>query len=239
MIALLYNADCFDVMGEIPDKSIDAVITDPPYGTTSRDWDHSIDLDKFWLQVKRVLRTPHSPAVIFADQPFTSHLIVSNHKWYRHDFIWNKTRHSGAMNVRVRPFKHTEDIVVFSDKKSNYYYEEICVPLDKPITGKYNLRGVRMISGHKENPPGYIMTLTGYPQELLDFRAVRGKTHPTEKPIDLMEYLLRLYTREGDVVLDPFMGSGSTGVACKNLGREFIGVEKDKDYYQLAGERLA
>ena len=235
----LYNADCFDVFEDLEDNSVDAVITDPPYATTSIKWDTQIDLDRFWYQVKRVLRTPSSPAVIFADQPFTSALVMSNVPWFRHDYIWKKPQHSGAHNVRKRPLKYTEDILVFSAERANYYYEQICVPLDKPKVVKYNLDGVRSLGKHKDDVPDHTTFLTGYPKEVLEFKAVRGGKHPTEKPVDLMEHLIHIYTHEGDVVLDPFMGSGSTGVACKNLGRDFIGVEKSEEFYKIAGERLA
>ena len=236
---MLHNADCFDVLSALPDNSVDCVLTDPPYATTSIKWDTQFDLDEFWREIKRVLRTPHSPAIVLADQPFTSFLIVSNLSWFRHDYIWKKPQHSGAHNARKRPFKYTEDVLVFSEQKANYFYEEVCTKLDKPKTINYNLTGVRTLGKHKEEPGQHTTYLTDYPNEVLEFAGVRGGEHPTQKPTDLLEYLLRIYTREGDVVLDPFMGSGSTGVACKNLNREFIGIERDPDYFALAGDRCA
>ena len=235
----LYNADCFDVLQDLPDKSVDAIITDPPYGKTSIGWDTAPNLALWWEQAERVLRTPHSVAVMFADQPFTSRLIVSKEKWYRHDYIWRKPQHSGAHNARKRPFKFTEDIIVFSEGTANYYYEQVCDKLDKPKTIKYNLDGVPSLGKDKQDLGDHTTHLKNFPREVLEFAGVRKGFHPTQKPTDLLEYLLRIYTQEGDVVLDPFMGSGSTGVACETLNREFIGIEKNPDYFAIAGDRLA
>jgi site-specific DNA-methyltransferase (adenine-specific) len=240
---MLHNADCFDVIESLPDNSVDAVITDPPYGTTSIEWDTMLNPERFWRQIKRVMRTEKSPIIVFADQPFTSALVMSNLSWFRHDFIWKKPQHSGAHNARKRPFKYTEDILVFSESPSNYYYEQVCTKLDKPKTIKYNLAGVPSLGKHKEEPEDHTTYLTGFPKEVLEFTGVRkgdadSTGHPTQKPVDLLEYLINLYSKEGDVIFDPFMGSGSTGVACNNLNREFIGVEMKEDFYNLAVSRV-
>ena len=225
-------------MAELPPNSVDLILTDPPYGTTSIGWDTAPNLARWWEEVERILRTPNSPVVMFADQPFTSHLLVSKEKWFRHDYIWRKPQHSGAHNARKRPFKFTEDILVFSKEKVNYFYEQVCTKLDKPKTVKYNLDGVPSLGKHKQEVPDHTFSLTNYPKEVLEYSGVRRGFHPTQKPVDLLEYLLRIYSHEGDVVLDTFMGSGSTGEACRNLNRDFIGVEMKEEYYDHCVERL-
>ena len=239
---MIYHGNAFDLFEKVEDNSIDAVITDPPYGTTACRWDSVVNLDDFWVEVKRVLRDEHSPVVVFADQPFTSNLVMSNPKWFRHDWIWNKGQHSGALQARNKPFKKTEDIVVFAKKRANYYWEHVVRELDKPKTINNNLKGYRTaVTRHRTEE--HTTRVTGFPMEVLEYRAPRAGRgvfkHPTEKPVDLLEYLTTLYTKPGDTILDPFMGSGSQGVACKNLNREFIGFEMEEEYFQLAGERLA
>ena len=238
---MIHNADCFDVLASLPDNSVDAVITDPPYGTTSIGWDTAPNLARWWDEVERVLRTPNSPVVMFADEPFTSRLVCSKEKWFRHDWVWKKPQHSGAHLVRFRPLKYTEDILVFSKDKANYYWEAVVEELETPKTIDNNLASLGKVLGEARTFTGKHTTKhTGFPKEVLEFASPRkDRIHPTQKPVELLEYLLPLYTQEGDVVLDPFMGSGTTGVACKNLNREFIGVEKEENYFALAGERLA
>ena len=239
---MIYQGNAFDLFWSVEDKSIDAVITDPPYGTTSCSWDTVIDLELFWREVKRVLKDEHSPVVVFADQPFTSNLVMSNIKWFRHDWIWDKTHITGALQARVKPFKHTEDIVVFSQKKANYYWEAVVSEIENPKEKRSTHADFRHAT-IRHTKDTYTNKHTGFPKEVLTCKAPRGKRtefkHPTEKPVELIEYLLPLYTKEGDTVLDPFMGSGTTGVACKNLNREFIGFELEQEYFELARGRLA
>ena len=237
MVVLLHNADAFDVLSALPDHSIDAIITDPPYATTPLRWDTPIDLPEFWRQVKRLLRTPNSPVVVFADQPFTSALVMSNVKWFRYEWMWDKHAHSGFLNAWKRPLKHTEDIVVFSEKAPIYNIQQHLKPT-KVSKGFVPPRtSVAYAELDREN--GQSSGWTGFLKERVEFRAVKGGEHPTEKPTDLMEFLVGLYTNIGDIVLDPFMGSGSTGVACKNLYRSFVGVEQDNNYFDLAVSRVA
>ena len=233
---MIYNDDCFDVLASLPDNSIDAVITDPPYATTPLRWDTPIDLDEFWRQAKRLLRKPSSPVVVFADQPFTSVLVCSNLKWFRYEWMWDKHAHSGFLNAWKRPLKHTEDVVVFSEKAPIYNIQQHLKPTKKSKGFVPPRTSVAYAELDREN--GQSSGWTGFLKERVEFRAVKSGEHPTEKPVELMEFLVGLYTNEGDVVLDPFMGSGTTGVACKNLNREFVGVEKDENYFALAGDRL-
>lgn len=241
----LFHGDAFDNWEAIPDNSIDAVITDPPYGTTSCKWDTTIDLNRFWEQVERVKRDEHTPVVVFADQPFTSTLVSSKVKWFRHDFIWDKTQVSGGLIARIAPLKTTEDIVVFSEKKANYYWDHIATPLEKVREKDITTQQMRtaVLRPSKEHKGRYKTTHTGFPMEVIkEFRPVRGggyDRHPTQKPVELMEYLVKLYSKEGDTILDPFMGSGSTGVAALNLNRHFVGIEQDEHYFQVASERCA
>jgi DNA modification methylase len=233
----LYNADCFDVLESLEDNSVDAVITDPPYATTGKSWDTTFDLDKWWEQINRVLKDD-GVAIVFADEPFSSQLVVSNIQHFRYEWIWNKSFPSGALQAWKRPLKNTEDIYVFSKKTPRYNIKQFLTPCYKTSSSP---RGNRLQDNDEARKP---TEWTGFPTEVISFAPVRvprteTKLHIAQKPVELMGWLVKLYTQEGDVVLDPFMGSGSTGVACKKLGRDFIGVELYPDYYQIAGERLA
>ena len=232
----IFNADCFDVLDTLDNNSIDAVITDPPYATTGKSWDTPFDLDEWWGQINRVLKDD-GIAIVFADEPFSSQLVVSNIQHFRYEWIWNKTYPSGALQAWKRPLKNTEDIFVFSKKTPRYNIKQFLTPCYKTSSSP---RGNRLQDNDEARKP---TEWTGFPNEVISFAPVRvprteTKLHIAQKPIELMEYLLKLYTLEGDVVLDPFMGSGSTGVACKNLDREFIGVEKNAEYFQTATNRL-
>lgn len=237
---MIYQGNAFDLFEKVEDNSIDALITDPPYGTTGCRWDTVVDLDKFWEETKRVLRTDNSPVVVFADQPFTSNLVMSNPKWFRHDWIWKKPQVSGALQARNKPFKFTEDIVVFSKKRANYYWEHVTTERD-PVFRDNSTAVYRHATENFSNPT-HIWKHTGFPKEILEYSAPRAQRdkpkHPTEKPVELMEYLITLYSKPGDTIFDPFMGSGSTGVAAQNLNREFVGFEMEEEYFEMAGERL-
>ena len=240
---MLHNADCFDLLPELDDNSIDAVITDPPYGTTDHKWDKPFDLDLWWEQIRRVLK-PDGVSVVFCDQPFTSLLLVSNIRQFRYEWIWDRGRVSTAFHARRRPMKTTEDILVFSEQTPRYYIDDLLEDATRQVVIKR--KKYRHATGTNEERDGgtYTPEKTNYPKETLNYKPVRAKSrhdnnkHPTQKPEDLMDFLVSIYTKEGDVVLDPFMGSGTTGVACKNLNRKFIGIEQDTRYYEMAGERL-
>jgi len=235
---LLYNDDCFDVLAGLPDNSVDAVITDPPYGTTDCDWDNGdFPFDAFWEQVNRVLKDD-GLSVVFADQPFTTDLIASNRQHFRYEWLWDKTHSTGGFNARRRPIKHTEDILVFSKNTPRYYWERFVKPFHREFPANWP-RG-RHISDREQKP--FTQKWTGFPKEVISIPSLRlakdAEKHPTQKPVELMEHLVKIYTNEGDTILDCFMGSGTTGVACKNLNRDFIGIEKDENYFALAGDRL-
>ena len=234
MINLMLG-DCLERMKEIPDGSVDLILTDPPYGITACKWDSVIPLEPMWIELKRIIK-PNGAIVLFGSQPFTSVLVSSNLKMYRHQWVWNKNNSAGFATAKLRPFAICEDILVFGINKVNYY----------PIMTKGKLRKKGGYSssdnyGITPTPPTQTINDEYYPKNLLDFSNASqvGKVHPTQKPVALMEYLIKTYTNENETVLDFTMGSGTTGVACKNLNRKFIGIEKDETYLKIAQDRIA
>lgn len=229
----IINADCMDILKQLPDKCIDAIICDLPYGTTACSWDAIIPFDKLWEQYKRI-RKDNTPIVLFAQQPFTSKLVMSNLKEYRHQWVWNKNNSAGFATANIRPFAICEDILVFGENKVNYY----------PIMtkGVYRNKGGYSLSDNYGLKPTKSIEKNDeyYPKNLLNFSNANqnGKIHPTQKPVALLEYLIKTYSNEGDLILDNCSGSGTTAVACHNLNRRFICIEKDKEYFDASVERL-
>jgi DNA modification methylase len=226
----LFNDDCLKVLPTIPDKSIDLILTDPPYGTTGCKWDSSIPFEPMWKELHRIIKD-NGCIAIFGSEPFSSLLRVSNINNFKYDWIWKKSNVMGFLNAKKRPLKETEIISIFN---SNIYYPQGLLKNEKGI----NRRGSKTESmGGGE----YYLTnkseFTNYPKTILEFKSERG-LHPTQKPIALLEYLIKTYTNEGDTVLDFTMGSGSTGAACKNINRSFIGIEMDKSYFDIAKKRI-
>jgi len=231
----LHLGDCLEVMPTLDAGSIDMVLTDPPYGTTACKWDSIIPLEPMWENLKRLARK-NAAIVMTASQPFTTTLIASNMKMFKYCWVWDKKIPSGMAFARYQPMRRSEDVVVFCEGKTLYNAQ--IVLRDKPIKGgsmskgettnNHNLKALKKTYTHKN------------PTNIIEFDKVRrGSIHPTQKPVALMEYLIKTYTNEGDTVLDFTMGSGTTGVACKNLGRKFIGIEKDAEYYGIAERRIA
>lgn len=232
-------ADAFDVLPALRDNSVSAVITDPPYGTTSKKWDKWFDLDLWWKEINRIL-VPNGICVMFSDQPFTSMVVMSNWDNFRYDWLWDKEMNGSSLNAWKRPIKRSEDILVFSQQTPRWNVKSVLTKLEKPSSRK---KLSYRTHDNKQDGSSYLIHYTDFPLEVLrGFRPVRAKQgvwkHPTQKPVKLMSYLINLYTREGDVVLDPFMGAGTTGVACKALNRPFIGVEKNEEYFIHAKERI-
>ena len=230
----LYKGDCLEVMKGIPDGSIDAIITDPPYGTTACKWDSVIDFQLMWKQLNRIIK-PNGAIVLFGSEPFSSALRMSNIKNYKYDWIWDKKIPSGMSYARFQPMRRNEQISVFCDGKTVYNAQMVL--RDKPIKGggmskgdttnNQNLKALKKTYTHKN------------PTNILVFDKIRrGSVHPTQKPVALMEYLIKTYTNENETVLDFTMGSGSTGVAANNLNRNFIGIEQDENYFKIATERI-
>jgi len=226
-------------MHEIPDGSVDMVLTDPPYGTTQNRWDSIIPLEPMWEQLKRIIKT-NGAIVMTASQPFTTTLISSNMKIFKYDWCWRKPKGTGHLNAKKMPMRDKEDIVVFYSKQCTYNPQ---MTKGKPYKDKAG-RDHSAKSSMTDNYGAYTNFRNDnkglrYPRQVLDMPVVeRGSVHPTQKPVALMEYLIKTYTNEGETVLDFTMGSGTTGVACANLGRGFIGIEKDEKYFDIAKERI-
>ena len=232
----LINGDCLEEMKKIPDGSIDLVLTDPPYGTTACRWDTVIPFEPMWEQLKRITKK-NGAIVLFGSQPFTSALVMSNPKMFRYEWVWEKTMGTGFLDANRRPLRCHENILVFSQKRTAYHpqkwksnpYERKRKPGSKAVHyGKHDRGNTSLSEDGDRYPVSFIKFSNGN----------HGNVHPTQKPVALMEYLIKTYTNEGETVLDFTMGSGTTGVACKNLNRNFIGIELEKDYYEIAEKRI-
>lgn len=226
------QGDCLERMKEIPSGSVDMILTDPPYGTTACKWDSIIPLEPMWEQLKRIIK-PNGAIVMTASQPFTSILGASNIKHLKYSWAWKKP-HTGQLNAKRMPLKNIEDILVFYFKQPTYNQQrghgEPYVVVRNGYTGS-ECYG-------KQKDHNTVNNGGRCPTQILEFSNRKGKNvHPTQKPVALMEYLIKTYTNEGDTVLDFTMGSGSTGVAAKNLNRKFIGIELDEGYFDIARER--
>ena len=226
--------DCLDKLTEISDGSVNMIMADLPYGTTACKWDSIIPLELLWKEFKRVT-TDNAAMVFTAQQPFTTALAGSNLADFRYEWIWEKPQGTNPMNAKIMPLKSHENILVFYEKKPIYNPQ---MWYSTPYTGfssdesKIGEVYGSAKSKHRDNPEG-----SRYPKTILKFKQEKGY-HPTQKPIALMEYLIKTYTNEEDVVLDPTMGSGTTGVACVNTNRKFIGIELEKEYFDTAKKRI-
>lgn len=234
----LMMGDCLERMQEIPDGSVDMVLADPPYGTTACKWDSVIPLEPMWERLKRVIK-PNGAIVMTASQPFTTTLIASNMKMFKYCWVWEKTRASNPYLAKKQPLRAHEDIAVFSVDSPIYYPQKN----DGAYYTISKKAGGRVAGDKKTNNSDYKGKRQGgrFPrtvQKISNSSAEVG-LHPTQKPVALMEYLIKTYTNEGETVLDFTMGSGTTGVACVNLNRSFIGIERDDKYFDVAGVRIA
>ena len=232
----LMQGDCLERMAEIPEGSVDLVLTDPPYGTTACKWDAVIPFEPMWAQVRRVLK-PSGAAAFTASQPFTSALVMSNPAWFRYAWIWSKRRPSNPMLAKKQCLKVHEDVCVFYGSFGTYNPQGVFATDGKPRGGVKPSRTELGFGRYAKAE--YRQTHSGYPKSIIEFGTDNGRNvHPTQKPVALMEYLIRTYTNPGETVLDFTMGSGTTGVACVNTGRRFIGIERDPDYFQIACKRV-
>ena len=242
----LYNGDCLEIMKTIQDKSIDAIITDPPYGTTACKWDSVIPFDPMWKQLNRIIKD-NGAIVLFGSQPFTSNLVMSNVKDFKQELIWNKITPVGHLLVKKRIMQVHENILLFWKKQPTFNRQMKDKPMKNRRPNKYK-NNIKIKESHrtelvkncpesryaKDNDDNKVN-----PKSIIDINKNRkNKAHPTQKPIALMEYLIKTYTNELETVLDFTMGSGSTGVACCNTNRNFIGIELDKDYFKIAQDRI-
>lgn len=246
----LYNGDCLTVMDKLIEQGVkvDAIITDPPYGTTACKWDIVIPFDEMWNRLNKLIK-PTGAIALFATEPFATKLRMSNLDNYRYDWYCIKTKPSLYQHAKNRPMRAIENVCVFSkskwghksqlkDKRMEYNPQGISSIGVKTVTKNFNAGGV---VGERPNQIGrQYEAFTGFPNDVLEFKSITGKSclHPTQKPVDLLEYLIRTYTNENDLVLDFTMGSGSTGVACINTNRKFIGVEINEKYFNIAEDRI-
>jgi site-specific DNA-methyltransferase (adenine-specific) len=229
-------------MKSIPDGSIDAIITDPPYGTTACKWDSVIPFDLMWEQLNRIIK-PNGAIVLFGSEPFSSALRMSNIKNYKYDWIWDKKRCTGFLNAKKQPLRNNEIISVFYKKQPTYNPQ----PYKKNTIGNMgeskehqtdNYGKYHKVDNDNRNEFGYPRTILTQIPVINNLSKDKSGLHPTQKPVALMEYLIKTYTNENEIVLDFTMGSGTTGVAAKNLNRNFIGIEMDDNYFNIATERI-
>lgn len=233
--------DCMDQLEEIANESIDLVLCDPPYQTTSLSWDIALP-SGFYSELKRVLK-PNGTALIFGSQPFTSKVITDNLDWFRYELVWVKNKCSDFINANYRPMKKHENIIVLSKGKAAPGCKNPMVYNPQGFTAKTIKKNRQVknlgVGRDRDSQIGeHESKGTGYPTSILEFRVETVRYHPTQKPVDLLEYLIRTYSNPGDTVLDPTAGSGSTGVACIKAERNFIGFEYSEKYFKVAKERL-
>lgn len=229
----LVNDDCLNAMKFIPDGSISMILTDPPYGTTACKWDSVIPLDKMWEQLKRIVK-PNGAIVMFGNQPFTSILVTSNLEMFKYQWVWDKVRGSNFATVKIRPFNSHEDVVVFYAKQPTYNPQMV---EGKPYTQKQGYVGESKQTGLYRKEVITVNEGVRYPLSIIKQSKESG-FHPTQKPVALMEYLIKTYTNENETVLDFTAGSFTTGVACVNTNRKFIGIEMDKGYFDIGVGRI-
>ena len=245
MTVKLMQGDCLELMKDIPDGSVDMILADLPYGTTAIKWDVVIPFERLWEQYERVIKD-NGAIVLTASQPFTTKLINSNMELFKYNWVWKKAKPTGFSHSKNMPLKDYEDIVVFSKgsighahliKNRMEYNPQGVYEVSRKI--KRNTKGFSGTMERKSQTNEYTGKLSGFPKMVIEFsNVIQGTVHPTQKPVALFEYLIKTYTNEGDTVLDNVMGSGTTGVACKNLNRNFIGIELDEEYFKIATERI-
>lgn len=239
----LIKGDCIEVMNQLADRGVkvDAVITDPPYGTTQCKWDIIIPFDKMWSCINRLKRNEHTPVLLFGTEPFSSYLRLSNIKDYKYDWKWEKTQATGFFNANKQPLRCVEDICVFYKKQCLYNPQK--TEGHKPVntyTKYVDTCNKTEVYGKVTKEVSGGGNTDRFPRQLVTYASDKQTNylHPTQKPLKLMEHLVKTYTNEGDIVLDFTMGSGTTGVACKKLNRGFIGIELEDKYFQMACKRL-
>jgi len=235
----IYNEDCLEGMKLIDDKSIDMILCDLPYGTTACKWDSIIPFNELWEQYNRIIKD-NGAIVLFGSEPFSSYLRMSNIKNYKYDWFWDKKKPSGMSYARFQPMRRVENIMVFTKNGEKTIYNPQLELRDKPIKTSGNRYSPSApIQARKEGKTFKKTYTHKQPTNLLQFDKVnQGSVHPTQKPVELFEYLIKTYTNEGETVLDNCMGSGTTAVACINTNRNYIGFELDPIYYEIAEERI-
>lgn len=237
----VFHGDCLEIMPMLPDKSVDMILCDLPYGVTSLKWDSVIPFEPLWREYKRLIKD-NGAIVLTASQPFTSALVMSNIKWFKYDWIWKKSRPVGFLNAKKMPLKNIESILVFG--KGNIIYNPQgltqCYKIKKNSKTHQNnqSRGESTANGGRLGD-AYIQEFSNYPSQVVYFPSESNTIHPTQKPVALFEYLIRTYTNEGDLVLDNCAGSFTTAIAAMNTNRDYICIEKDDKYFELGCRRIA
>lgn len=231
-----YNADCFDAMKELPDGCVDMILCDLPYGTTGNKWDTVIPFEPLWAEYWRVLKSSGA-IVLSAAQPFTSALVMSQVKFFKYDWTWQKEKGTGHLNAKKQPMRDKEDILVFYRNQCNYnpqFGQGVPYDGNSKIGKTQQTSSYGVYGAEREDSDG-----KRYPKQVLKFNSVaQGGFHPTQKPVALFEYLIKTYSNEGELILDNCAGSGTTAVACKNTDRRWVCIEKDAGYYEKAIARL-
>ena len=246
----LYCGDCLEILPSIPNESINLIICDLPYGTSVvHKWNKPLPLEKIWEQYSRIIK-PNGVICLFGRQPYTSELICSNIDMYRYMWLWKKESPTGFLNANYKPLNAIEEIAVFSKAKVGSlshnpipYHPPTLKQIEKKKVNRPNNSWRKLMGYYSENnqlnsEKEYVQEYTNYPTTILEYAREKNPQHPTQKPVDLLEFLIRTYTEEGDTVMDNCMGSGSTGVACKNTNREFVGIEKDPTFFDIASSRM-
>ena len=239
----IYKGDCLELMKEIPDESIDFICCDPPYGTTSIKWDSVLDFNKMWDQYDRIIK-PKGVMCLFGSQPFSAQLICSKLEWFRYELVWNKNKCGSPGLAKKRPMKTHENILIFYKNAGGTYNPQMTEgkPFKRKSKNKEGYVGKKNDHGYGLKPRKEFENKgTRYPKSILNISrnfSAQQQVHPTQKPVPLMEWLIKTYSNEGEVVLDNCMGSGSTGVAAVRLNRKFIGMEYDDQYFEICQERI-
>jgi len=230
----LLQGDCLELMKDIDDESIDLILCDLPYEITECEWDSVIPFEPMWKEYKRIIKE-HGAIILTAYQPFTSKLIMSNLKMFKYEWIWNKIKPGNIFSAKTKPMQNHENVLVFGKSKTNYF----------PIMTDLHIKTTTKVYGNSKSQKAPVYNderiLKGkYPKTIITFSNAnqRNRIHPTQKPVPLFEYLIKTYTNDGDLVLDNCMGSGTTGVACFHTNRDFIGMELNKEYYEIAKNRI-
>ena len=242
---VLYQGDCLEVMKTLPDKSVDMILCDLPYGTTACSWDTIIPFDLLWSEYKRLIK-PRGAIVLTGSEPFSSHLRMSNIAMYKYDWKWIKTKKTGFVHSKNMPLRDYEDVCVFSDGAINHetctnnrmtYNPQGLVRVNKTVNNALGKFG-GTVGDRPSNKDSYIQEYENYPAMCLKIDSASDKLHPTQKPVELFEYLIKTYTNDGMLVMDNCMGSGTTAVACENLNRKWIGIEREPKYCEIIKKRI-
>lgn len=229
----IYLGDCLEIMKDIPDKSVDMILCDLPYGITGCKWDSVIPLESLWIQYKRIIKKGGT-IVLTAVNPFAANLITTNYKWYRHEFVWQKSNHSNPLNAKHMPLRIHELVLIFSENPPKYY------PQGLIEVNKITKQGIKVSENIRDavREKEYFQKYSNYPKSIQYFKNQSNTVHSTQKPVKLFEWIIKTYSLEGDLVLDNCAGSGTTAIACLNTNRDYILIEKEQKYFDICKERI-